>query len=98
MIPKPVYHDLWGYPVDWTDPSDGWDHDTRKELIDLTNRIVAQSASQENYTEIGYMKMNIPTQLYQDILKQRQSQVLRYEECHPYHNAINNCYEIRSNV
>ena len=96
-IPKPVYYDLWGYPVDWTDPSDGWNHNTRNEQITLTNSIVKQSAAQQNYTEIGYMKMKIPKQLYQDILRQRQIQSLRFENCDPYFAEIN-CKEIRENV
>ena len=96
MIPRPVYHDLWGYPVDWTDPSDGWNQNTRKELINLTHRILTQTAALENYTEIGYLKMEIPTQLYQDILKQRRIQDLKFEECHPHHDAINNCNEIKN--
>ena len=97
MIPRPVYYDLWGYPVDWTDPFDGWDQNTRSQQITLTNRMVNQSATLKNHTEIGYLKMKIPTQLYQDILKQRQIQNLMFERCDPYH-AISNCKEIRKNV
>ena len=90
MIPKPVYYDLWGYPVDWTDQTDGWDEYERREFIKLTNRIIAQSTAQENYTEIGYMKMKIPMQLYEDIMKQRSVNNLRYEDCNI---GLHNCYE-----
>ena len=98
MIPRPVYHDLWGYPIDWTDPSDGWNDDIRKIQITLTNSILAKSTSRKKFSEIGYMKTKIPTQLYQHILKQRQRSVFKYEDCQPYHNSIQNCYEITSNV
>ena len=97
MIPKPVYYDLWGYPVDWTDPFDGWDQNTRSQQITLTNRMVNQSATLKNHTEIGYLKMKIPTQLYQDILKQRQIQNLREKPCDPNRAAVN-CNDIRGNV
>ena len=97
MIPKPVYYDLWGYPVDWTDLGDGWDQTKRDDLMRMMNQIITQSPSLENYTEIGYIKTKIPTQLYQDILNQRQIQNLMFERCDPYH-AISNCKEIRKNV
>ena len=95
-ILKPVYYDLWGYPVNWTDPNDGWDKDMRKSLLDLTNFIVTQSAALTNYTEIGYLKMPIPSKLYQQILDQRQIQKLKWEDCRP--SPFTNCLAIRSNV
>ena len=97
MIPKPVYYDLWGYPVDWTDLGDGWDQTKRDDLMRMMNQIITQSPSLENYTEIGYIKTKIPTQLYQDILKQRRIQNLREKPCDPNRAAVN-CNDIRSNV
>ena len=29
LLVKSVYHDLWGYPVNWTNPKDGWDDKMR---------------------------------------------------------------------
>ena len=71
MIPRPIYYDLWGYPFEWTDPSDGWNDDMRKAQIGITNKIITKSASRENFTELGYMKMKIPSQLYRNILEHR---------------------------
>ena len=34
VMSKPVYHDLWGYSVNWTDPSDGWDQARNSEYLD----------------------------------------------------------------
>lgn len=56
-VTKPVYHDLWGYPVNWTDPSDGWDEEMRKSMIDLTNYVIHQSATLPAHTELGYKKV-----------------------------------------
>jgi len=92
MLSKPVYRDLWGYPVNWTDPADGWDQDMRKSLLDLTNSIVTQSASLANYTQNGYTKMLIPSELYQLLLKERQPQKLKWEDCRP--SPYTNCMAI----
>ena len=97
MIHKPIYHDLWGFPVNWTNLSDGWTPTKRKDLIKMTNQIITQSDAVENYTETGYIKMKIPTQLYQDILKQRQIQTMKFREC-DHNRAAENCIDIRNNV
>ena len=34
VMSKPVYHDLWGYSVNWTDPRDGWDQARNSEYLD----------------------------------------------------------------
>ena len=95
----PVYHDLWGYPVNWMDPNDGWNQDKRKFLIYSTNHIITQSASLTNYTEIGYLKMPIQPKLYQQILEQRQIQKssweLTFQGCKL---GASNCLAIRKNV
>ena len=72
------------------------DQDMRKSLLDLTNNIVEQSAFVTNYTQIGYMKMPIPSDLYQQILEQRQIRNLKWEECRP--SPFTNCLAIQSNV
>ena len=96
MLAKPVYYDLWGYPVNWTDPADGWDEDSRKKLLDLTKTIMTQSASLANYTQLGYTKMLIPSDLYRLLLKERQPQKLKWEDCNP--SPFTNCMAINSNV
>ena len=96
MMSKSVFYDLWGYPVDWTNPLDGWDDQMRKSLIDMTDIVVTQSNVLKNYTEIGYMKMPIPSKLYKFILEQRQMQESEWEDCQP--TPMKNCLEIKANV
>ena len=70
--------------------------DMRKSLLDLTNNILEQSAFMTNYTQIGYVKMPIPSDLYQQILEQRQIRNLKSEDCRP--SPFTNCLAIQSNV
>ena len=72
------------------------DQDMRKSLLDLTNNILEQSAFMTKYTQIGYLKMPIPSDLYQQILEQRQIRNLKSEHCRP--SPFTNCLAIQSNV
>ena len=64
----PVYDDLWGYPVNWTNPQDGWDDEMRQSMLQLTHYIKEQSSQLAPYTQRGYKKISIPSLLYNHIL------------------------------
>lgn len=87
---EPVYVDLWGFAVNWTNPNDGWDSEMRESMIDLTNYVLHQSASLEAYTDRGYDKMPIPSDLYSLLLTKRQTKQLKSEPCRisPYTNCM----------
>lgn len=63
-----VYDDLWGYPVNWTNPQDGWDDEMRQSMLQLTHYIKEQSSQLAPYTQRGYKKISIPSLLYNHIL------------------------------
>lgn len=87
---EPVYVDLWGFAVNWTNANDGWDSEMRESMIDLTNYVLHQSASLEAYTDRGYDKMPIPSDLYSLLLNKRQTKRLKTEACRasPYTNCM----------
>ena len=62
---EPIYHDLWGYPLNWTDPRDGWDGAKRKWWLEDEKSNLMQSQNMEQYTKLGYKKTKIPKKVYQ---------------------------------
>ena len=85
-----VFYDLWGYPVDWSKPEDGWDEEKRRNLMDLTDFNLNQWATEKRHTDLGYLKMPIPDELYKLLLRERKMETdFPYEEC--VQSAFTNC-------
>ena len=85
-----VFYDLWGYPVDWSKPEDGWDEKKRRNLMDLTDFNLNQWATEKRHTDLGYLKMPIPDELYKLLLRERKMETdFPYEEC--VQSAFTNC-------
>lgn len=92
---SPVFYDLWGFPVNWTDSKDGWDEAKRKSLVQLFSQAVRQPKFVPAFTHTGYKKADIPPKLYQVILKNRLQHQLSWEPCLP--SAHLNCDAILAN-
>jgi hypothetical protein len=83
-IIAPIFYDLWGYPVNWTNPQDGWDEQMRKSMVQLMSHTLIQSAEMPAYTDFGYEKRGIPDDLFKTILEnQRINETLKWEDCIP---------------
>ena len=62
----------------------------KQSLLDLNSYVVEQWSELRSYTETGYLKMEIPAELYNLLLNQRQTENLKWEECRasPYNNCL----------
>ena len=61
-----LYENPWGLgpAVNWTNPRLGWDADTRWRFDVFMKMNYQQSLDVPSYTELGYEKMAIPSELY----------------------------------
>ena len=59
-ILSPVFYDLWGYPIPWTNPE--WNDQKRKELVQSTLRMKQQkekALQTQTVSEYGYLYTNL---------------------------------------
>lgn len=86
-------HDLWGYPINLFDPSDGWTWEKRESFHLLQQQLKYQPKAVPQLTPTGFKRTQIPAKLYTFILNQRRNFALRYEKC-AQNFAHQNCFEL----
>ena len=76
-----IYKDAWGKEINWYDPEDGWNEERRQLVLEDYELSVLQSKTMPAYTQDGYVKMKIPSQLYQLINKAKDGAKSVIEPC-----------------
>ena len=70
--------DISGHEIDWHDKEDGWDLDRRKRIWNHNLLMVDQLKKLHAFTERGYKKMSIPTELHNLILQSLKRNSTKY--------------------
>ena len=89
-----VFKDQWGFPVNWTDPEEGWDESKRKKLLEMDKKITKQSTKVKKFTKDGFKKMAIPQELYKTLVKVKSQLTLETENC-VINDSSNGCYRLK---
>ena len=89
-----VFKDQWGFPVNWTDPEEGWDESKRKKLLEMDKKITKQSTKVKKFTKDGFKKMAIPQELYRTLVKVKSQLTLETENC-VINDSSNGCYRLK---
>ena len=71
ILSQTVFHDLWGYPVNWKDSSQGWNETYRKMMVLIHNDIVEQRGKKKTVTKTGYQTLKIPPSAHKALVETR---------------------------
>ena len=90
-IPKLFFKDIWGYTINWLNPEDGWTKIRQKLTQTIRQMTIDQIGMVPALTKYGYMKMRIPTELFQFIVLTKLNSTMHPENCKeewPMYNCI----------
>ena len=76
-----MYKDAWGKEINWHDREDGWNEERRKLFLEDYKLSILQSKTMPAYTQKGYVKMKIPSQLYELINQAKDGAKIVTESC-----------------
>ena len=90
--------DITGYEIDWHDREDGWTEDRRKRGRSHNLLMMDQQKKLPSFTKSGYIKMDIPPELYWSILQICKQNSTKYidEELSEQHHFLANWQRINS--
>ena len=90
--------DITGYEIDWHDREDGWTEDRRKRVWNHNLLMMDQQKKLPSFTKSGYIKMDIPPELYWSILQICKQNSTKYidEELSEQHHFLANWQRINS--
>ena len=87
-----IYTDAWGIEFNWYDPEDGWNEEKRQSVIFEDELNMLQSKRMPAYTQNGYAKMKIPSQLYELINEAKGGSKIVTEPCN---EVLQNCARVK---
>ena len=90
-----IFKDQWGFPVNWTDPEEGWHETKRKKLLEMDKKITKQSSKVKKFTKDGFKKMAIPQELYKTLIEVKSKLTLETENC-VVDDSSNGCYRLKN--
>merc|ERR1711874_783755 len=76
-----MFEDAWGKEINWYDPDNGWNEEKRKLFLKDYNLSISQSKIMPAYTQQGFVKMKIPSQLNELINKAKDGVDIVTESC-----------------
>ena len=76
-----MFEDAWGKEINWYDPDNGWNEERRKLFLKDYNLSISQSKIMPAYTQQGFVKMKIPSQLNELINKAKDGADIVTESC-----------------
>ena len=76
-----IFEDAWGKEINWYDPDNGWNEERRKLFLKDYKLSILQSKIMPAYTQQGFVKMKIPSQLNELINKAKDGADIVTEPC-----------------
>ena len=87
-----LYRDPWGKEFNLYDPEDGWNEEKRQVFLKRIQKELLQSKRMPAYTQNGYAKMKIPSQLYELINEAKVGSKIVTENCN---DVLQNCERVK---
>ena len=76
-----MFEDAWGKEINWYDPDNGWNEERRTLFLKDYKLSISQSKIMPAYTQQGFVKMKIPSQLNELINKAKDGANIVTESC-----------------
>ena len=94
LLNNPSYKTYSGHEINWNNMTDGWTPRRRLEYLEQCRKTKISRQIVPKYTEIGFVKMAMPTNLFQFILDRKVESFQETENC----GVMRNCLTVKDKL